>query len=171
MPSRYFNHFYNGIAKGTSSIDQPRLNASRLKKPEMPPQDGEVNAQVTTRNAHVDDDPLAKVMIVRYGLEVRDACVLGVGVRPILVLAAEFWQRSARRKSESVARKTSLAPLASKLAYTLVHIYIHRAQQVHIQTEKKKQHCTSYIHTWSVRKRETRLRYLCTSSPYTKLFS
>jgi len=44
---------------------------------------------------HVDDDPLAKVMIVRYGLEVCDACVLGVGVRPILVLAAELRQRSA----------------------------------------------------------------------------
>jgi len=44
---------------------------------------------------YVDDDPLAKVMIVRYGLEVCDACVLGVGIRPILVLAAEFRQRSA----------------------------------------------------------------------------
>jgi len=44
---------------------------------------------------YVDDDPLAKVMIVRYGLEVCDACILGVGIRPILVLAAEFRQRSA----------------------------------------------------------------------------
>lgn len=34
-------------------------------------------------------------MIVRYGLEMCDACVLGVGIRPILVLAAEFRQRSA----------------------------------------------------------------------------
>lgn len=49
-------------------------------------------------HTHVDDDPLAKVMIVRYGLEVRDSCVLGVGVRSILVLAAEFRQRSARIK-------------------------------------------------------------------------
>lgn len=37
-------------------------------------------------------------MIVRYGLEVCDACVLGVGIRPILVLAAEFRQRSAMIK-------------------------------------------------------------------------
>jgi len=43
---------------------------------------------------HVDDDPFAEIMIMRYGFEVCDACVLGVGVRPILVLAAEFRQRS-----------------------------------------------------------------------------
>jgi len=51
----------------------------------------QINAKVLT---HVDDDPFAEVMIVRYGFEVCDACVLGVGVRPILVLAAEFRQRS-----------------------------------------------------------------------------
>lgn len=34
-------------------------------------------------------------MIVRYGLEMCDACVLGVRIRSILVLAAEFRQRSA----------------------------------------------------------------------------
>lgn len=37
-------------------------------------------------------------MIVRYGLELRDACVLGVWVRPILVLAAEFRQRSEKQR-------------------------------------------------------------------------
>ena len=54
-------------------------------------------------NAHVNDDPLAKVMIVRYGLELRDACVLGVWVRPILVLAAEFRQRSEKRRKTAAS--------------------------------------------------------------------
>jgi len=51
----------------------------------------QLNTKILT---HVDDDPFAEIMIMRYGFEVCDACVLGVGVRPILVLAAEFRQRS-----------------------------------------------------------------------------
>lgn len=57
-------------------------------------------------------------MIVRYGLEMCDACVLGVRIRSILVLAAEFRQRSAIIKVvmslinlSTVQLKSYIAPL------------------------------------------------------------
>lgn len=57
-------------------------------------------------------------MIVRYRFEVCDACVLGVRVRPVLVLAAELWQRSG-------TTGLKITVIAIKLNCYYAHIHIH----------------------------------------------
>ena len=52
-----------------------------------------VSKQVTMR-AYVYDDPFAEVMVVRDGVEVVLARVLRVLVNALLLMSADFWQRS-----------------------------------------------------------------------------
>ena len=52
-------------------------------------------SSVSTVPTHVDNDSLTKVVVVRDGLEVRDAGELCVWRRPVVVLTAEFGQRPA----------------------------------------------------------------------------
>lgn len=78
-------------------------------------------------------------MIVRYGLELRDACVLGMWVRPILVLAAEFRQRSGKETILGLLNSPWIGYVAiithththtytytKHIRYTLINIYIYK---------------------------------------------
>lgn len=69
-------------------------------------------------------------MIVRYGLELRDACVLGMWVRPILVLAAEFRQRSGKETILGLLNSPWIGYVAI-ITHTHTHIYIHETHSVH----------------------------------------
>lgn len=50
-------------------------------------------SSVSLDPTHVDNDSFTKVVVVRDGLEVRDAGELRVWRRPVIVLTAEFGQR------------------------------------------------------------------------------
>ena len=43
---------------------------------------------------YIDDNSFAEVMVVRDGMEVMLAGVLRVLVNPLLLVSADFWQRS-----------------------------------------------------------------------------
>ena len=50
-------------------------------------------------HSYIDDDPFTEVVIVRNWMEVVLPGVLGVLVDALLLMPADFWQRSTKNKN------------------------------------------------------------------------